>query len=131
MILNFDQWINESIEIYRIIDRPEHIQIYLNDGSSAELDEIPHVDEKLKPLLTGEKIFWFARLKAKKEGSGAGTLLMNELVKILDNRKISVVNALNPYGSMSMRQLTDFYKKFEFEEIEEGLMIRNPQDIRG
>lgn len=71
-------------------------------------------------------IFFFNRIKAKVEGQGEGTLLMREIVKILDEKGITVVNTLNPYGSMDLEALTEFYKKYGFECIVEQLMIRRP-----
>ena len=127
MVKKFDDWVLEFERIHSITDTNDSIYIYLNDGSSAELDRIEKVPDNLKSLLRGDNVFWFARLKAKKEGVGSGTVLMNELVKILDKRKISVINAVNPYGVMTMEDLLDFYKKFGFEEVEEGIMIRNPR----
>ncbi len=71
-------------------------------------------------------IFFFNRIKAKTEGMGEGTLLMQELVKIFDEKGITVVNTLNPYGDMDLGALTAFYKKYGFESIVESLMIRRP-----
>jgi len=77
-------------------------------------------------------IFFFNRINAKIEGQGEGTLLMQEIVKILDEKGITVVNTLNPYGSMDLEALIEFYKKYGFECVvrvrdpSEGLMIRRP-----
>ena len=52
---------------------------------------------------------------------------MRELVKILDQRGISVVNQVNPYGGMGLEVLIGFYKKYRFELVDECLMIRYPK----
>jgi len=113
----------------------DRISLWTELGSCCELDRYRRVkflwptsvDRCDLPLETTSKLFWFTRLKAKIEGQGEGTRLMKRLVEILDEREITVVNALNPYGSMDMQALTGFYKKYGFIEVEKGLMIRRPK----
>ncbi len=111
----------------------ERISLWTELGSCAELDRYqPRGDDALDLLYPipnlSDPVFWFARLKAKVEGQGEGTLLMRRLVEILDERGVTVVNALHPYGSMDMQTLTEFYKKYGFFEVEKGLMVRRPQE---
>ena len=116
----------------RVTDR--EIAIYLKDGSSAELSEDSGdvwkkvLEEDFGIEVTGT-LFWFNRLKAGfgGEGKGSGRLLMQELVKILAQKDITVLNHVNPYGSLSMSQLRAFYKKYGFVDIGRGGMIRYPK----
>ncbi len=109
----------------------ERISLWTELGSCAELDRY-FGDPELCGLgfVPTDNLFWFARLKAKVEGQGEGTRLMKRLVEILDERGVTVVNALNPYGSMDMQALTAFYKKYGFCEVEKGLMVRKPEVVR-
>ncbi len=104
----------------------DHISLMTELGSIAELDRCSLGLSKTAniQLDLSDPVFWFARLKAKVEGQGEGTRLMKRLIEILDERGISVVNSLNPYGSMDMQALTEFYKKYGFSEVEKGLMVR-------
>lgn len=106
----------------------ERISLWTELGSCAELDKIaPGIVESLGCKLT-EPIFWFCRLKAKVERQGEGTKLMKRLVQILDERKITVVNGPNAYGSMSLEQLKIFYRKYGFKDVDEGIMVRYPNE---
>ncbi len=105
----------------------EHISLMTELGSCCGLDRYVVTDKSDPSFVLVGKTFWFSRLKAKVEGQGEGTRLMKRLVEILDEQGITVVNALNPYGSMGMSALTEFYKKYGFREVEKGLMIRNPK----
>lgn len=73
-----------------------------------------------------QPLFFFNRIKAKVEGQGEGSLLMREVVKILDEMGVAVVNHINPYGGMDLKALIEFYKKYGFELIDEQLMLRFP-----
>ena len=89
---------------------PDRLVILAEDGSVAELDRVPSLQEDCK-LGTGNW-FWFARLRAKREGEGVGTLLMQELVKTCDENQIDILCTLNPYGRLNRDQLRAFYLKF-------------------
>lgn len=106
------------------------ITIMLEDRSICQL-ELQNAWKKIlieQGMMKVEPpIFWFNRLKAMRQGEGRGTFLMNELVKILDEKKITVVNSLNPYGNLDLEKLTKFYEKFGFISVEESFMIRPPK----
>lgn len=109
--------------------RDDFICLWTHGASIAELSLMDVYQETLKREYGVEiepPIFFFNRIKAKIEGQGEGTLLMQELVKIFDEKGITVVNTLNPYGSMDLEALIEFYKKYGFESIIEYLMIRRP-----
>jgi len=80
------------------------------------------------------KLFFFNRIKAYKERKGDGTLLMNELVCILDREQITVLNCLSPYGKMKLSGLVRFNEKFGFEivfgSVKKGevWMLRKPKE---
>ena len=113
-------------KIYHEHITDEHISLWTEIASCAELDRWPLQSFNDLNLELTEPVFWFNRLKAKVEGQGEGTKLMERLVQILDEKKITVVNGLNPYGSMSMDELKDFFKKYGFEDIGNDTMIRYP-----
>ena len=53
---------------------------------------------------------------------------MRRLVEILDEKKITVINAMNPYGSMNRTELRKFYEKYGFVRInDDGLLVREPR----
>jgi len=106
----------------------ERISLWTEKASCAELDRYPLDTLESLGLELTEPVFWFCRLKAKVEGQGEGTRLMDRLVQILDERKITVVNILNPYGSMGMDELKDFYRKYGFKDIGNDIMIRYPKE---
>lgn len=110
--------------------RDDSIILYTEIGSACELSRENSLAEFLKKdfnIKIEPPIFFFNRLKARTEGKGEGTLLMNELVKILDEKNITVVNQLNPYGKMTMENLEKFYSKYGFKKKVKGLMIREPK----
>lgn len=104
----------------------QHISIMLDDGSVCQLDRADHMKDSLNIHVRGP-LFWFCRIKAKREGKGSGTLMMRELVKILEEKRWSVLNSLNPYGGKKdLERLINFNKKFGFELLNgaSGTMIR-------
>ena len=97
----------------------------------AELSLMDEYKETLKReygIEITQPLFYFNRLKVKVEGCGEGTLLMQEVVKILDERSLAVINYIHPYGSMDLATLTTFYAKYGFKKILDGLMFRIPCD---
>lgn len=108
------------------------ISLWTEKVSCAELDRWPISNFDDLGIELTEPVFWFCRLKAKVEGQGEGTKLMERLVQILDEKQITVVNGVNPYGSskrqgrMSMGELKDFYRKYGFEDIGNDIMVRHP-----
>jgi hypothetical protein len=124
----------ETFQLYSKNVSDEAITLMLDDASIAELS-VDHSDiwkealEKDFRITVDGPLFWFNRLKAGRrgEGTGSGTFLMKELEKILDEKGITVLNHVNPYGSLNMSQLKAFYKKFGFVDIGRGGMIRYPK----
>jgi GNAT superfamily N-acetyltransferase len=113
-----------AIKVEIITD--EQISLWTEKASCAELERLsPIIDDSLGAEIV-EPVFWFTRLKAKVEGQGEGTRLMKRLVQILDERKITVINGVNAYGSMSLEDLKRFYKKYGFKDIGDNTMIRYP-----
>lgn len=103
------------------------IYLYTEKASCAELDmyDIDLLKDLGCELV--DPVFWFSRLKAKVEGQGEGTKLMERLVQILDEKGITVVNGVNPYGSMKMKDLVAFYERYDFVMIKDGIMVRYPK----
>jgi hypothetical protein len=76
-------------------------------------------------------LFYFNRIKSQIESQGHGTVMMKRLVQICDENNITVINELNPYGRMDMKELQAWLGKYDFEEIvKDNLMIRYPKSIR-
>jgi hypothetical protein len=120
-------------EIYSINVFERSISIMLKSRSIAELSYDPTCKElvedisKIEAAKLKEPIFFFNRLKATKERRGDGKLLMETLVKILDEYKITVVNPINPYGSRSTEDLIRFFELSGFRHIGQGIVIREPK----
>jgi len=72
-------------------------------------------------------LFFFNRLKAKEEGRGDGTVLMQELLIILDAGQITVVNPINAYGLRTTNELIRFFSKFDFRHIGLSVLLREPK----
>lgn len=110
-----------------IINTEDDIALYTNLGSVAELSRVqPSEFTELLGIELQEPVFWFSRLKARTEGIGEGTKLMVELVRVLDQRKATVINGVNPYGNLSLSELIKFYQKYGFKYLKDGIMIRFP-----
>ena len=90
----------------------ERIVLLAESGSVCELDRSDWLADE---FCVEPPIFWFTRIKAKKEGCGDGSFLMAILVEILDNSGFSVVCGVNPYGEMDKKTLVKFYEKFGFK----------------
>ncbi len=89
-------------------------------GSIAELSRIDNLDDfedNFKEINFKGLIFWFNRIKAKKEGIGEGRLLMKEIIKICDKEKINIINYLNPYGKRDLKSLKRFFINSDFIEF--------------
>lgn len=72
------------------------------------------------------KIFLFDTLKAKVEGQGDGTFLLRRLCEIADEKRIIIVNPVNPFGNMSYENLVKWYRKFGFKRLRSNIMVRYP-----
>ena len=114
-----------------IINNENNICIFLYDYSIAELNKCNYSRNKIEKnynIVIKNDLFWFARISVLKQrqNRGSGTFLMNELIKIVDKRKIDIVNALNPYEIEDATKLIKFYKKFGFEFLnkEKDFMYR-------
>jgi len=119
-------------EVRRIV-RDDFICLWTPNATIAELSLMNVYKEALETdynISVSSPLFFFNRIKAKIEGHGEGTLLMQELVKILDQSGITVVNHVNPYGGMELEPLIRFYEKYGFELIDTQLMIRFPNAKR-
>lgn len=111
------------------IVRDDFICIWTQGASIAELsltNSYKEILEQEYSIKVEQPLFFFNRIKAKVEGRGEGTLLMQEIVKILDEQNVAVINHINPYGSMDLEALVKFYTKFGFKSIDDQLMIRIP-----
>jgi len=112
------------------IVRDDLICLWTYKASIVELSLTNEYKEMLEQeygVKIAQPLFFFNRIRAKVEGQGEGTLLMQEVVKILDEKGVAVINTINPYGGMNLAALIKFYKKYGFESVDDdGLMIRIP-----
>ncbi len=75
----------------------------------------------------------FPRLFVPKSmrNQGIASFLMSELIKILDDNKITLMGGIYPTGDLDYDRLTTFYKKYGFgESIYENAFIRYPQALK-
>jgi GNAT superfamily N-acetyltransferase len=81
-------------------------------------------------------VWFFNRIKVQPShyGKGCGKDLMIKLCEILDRKKISLINSLNPYGNRDLKSLIAFFEASAFEIVDELcggkkviVMIRRPQ----
>ncbi|OQA07858.1 MAG: Acetyltransferase (GNAT) family protein [Firmicutes bacterium ADurb.Bin373] len=77
--------------------------------------------------------WFFPRLFVPKSirNQGIASLLMDELIKILDDNKITLMGGIYPTGDLDYDRLTTFYRKYGFEEskYETAAFIRYPQAL--
>tara|TARA_Y100000310_G_C20694347_1_gene824436 strand:+ start:3195 stop:3581 length:387 start_codon:yes stop_codon:yes gene_type:complete len=121
----------EDAKIRLRIVRDDYISLNTEMNSTAELSRMgkKSVDMYNKDfdMDLKEPVFYFNRIKAREEGKGEGTLMMKELIKILDEKKVTVINELNPYGNLNLEDLQKFYSKYGFVKKQDHLMIRKPK----
>lgn len=121
----------EDAKIRLRIVRDDYISLNTEMNSTAELSRLEKqsVDMYNKDFNMDlkEPVFYFNRIKAREEGKGEGTLMMKELIKILDEKKVTVINELNPYGNLNLEDLQKFYSKYGFVKKQDQLMIRKPK----
>lgn len=60
---------------------------------------------------------------------GIATALMTELVKYLDSHDLYADLCINSYGDLSHEQLVQFYMKFGFTKVYDGLYLRIPNTV--
>lgn len=72
-------------------------------------------------------VYYFNRIKVKKEGKGTGKELMIEVCKIADENGITILNELNPYGKRDLESLKEFFRASGFERFNlDNTMVRKP-----
>jgi len=106
------------------------IRIYLDSRSCAELDRADYLadDENIQTHLECP-VYWFARIKARVEGQGDGTLLMKRVCDHADHLKATIVNCINPYGRMNLEQLIQWFSKFGFDYVGNETVVRKPKSL--
>lgn len=101
----------------QIIDNPEHIAILnITDRSLASAEVSKFNDE----------VWYFNRIIVPPaiRNRGIAKKLMEQLIKVLDKRKITLVCDINPYGDLDFDQLKVFYKKYGFVDHDVHHLIR-------
>lgn len=70
--------------------------------------------------------FYFNRLFVKPEfrGNGFAHILMKEMLKIIDLRKIDIMLDINAYGDLNHKQLLKFYQKYNFKLNSDNSLTR-------
>jgi hypothetical protein len=101
-----------------------HIHISTKSRACIDLDRADHMADEFELM---PPVFWFARIKAMTESQGDGTFLMKKLCEHADALGATIINAINPYGRMNLAELQEWFQKFGFKLISEGLVIRKPQ----
>ena len=104
------------------------ISAMTQNGSCAELSDLGKGIE-VKGL--NNPVYYFNRIKAQRgrEGTGEGKALMIEICKVADEKGISILNELNPYGNRDEKSLIEFFKESGFEMFSEqaSVMVRKPK----
>jgi hypothetical protein len=112
------------------------IGIYTKSGSCAELthheemcmDVVEGVNPEIAATLKSP-LYYFNRLKSRFEGRGDGKLLMETLIKILDEHTITVVNPMVPSGRLKAGPLFKFFMRYGFKPIGRRVLIREPNKV--
>lgn len=103
----------------------EYVSIYARvDGYLAQIDGV-YVNNR---ELCGVEGYYITRLIVPEEirGQGVASSMMTELVKLADDKEVSLVLEVNSYGSLTHEELIKFYEKYGFSESaeQEGVYIR-------
>ena len=105
-----------------------HVTITYKDNSFGVFGMGSATISNMNFLGNGEWFFNRLYVHERMRCNGAASILMDELVKVLDEEKIVLVNQVNPYGDLDYDQLVEFYKKYDFVDMEiEGGLIRYPK----
>lgn len=119
-------------EIEREIINDEVICLTTNEMAICELSIFGM--ETNKEFLLGHELecpyplFFFHRIKSRKEGRGHGTILMKRLIEICDERGIAILNSINPYGRMNLEELKVWFGKYGFVEVTDHVVVRFPKE---
>lgn len=60
---------------------------------------------------------------------GIATKIMKQLIKVLDEKSITLVCDINPYGDLDFDKLHEFYCKYGFIDDDKFNLIRHPEVI--
>lgn len=104
----------------------------LGDLGKDYADMIKNKKDKtlfLKEFENVNKVYFFSRLNvpAKLRGQGLGHLLMQKTLEFCETNNAMLINTVNPYGDMNLKELNDFYKKCGMKLVNnKGLLIYSP-----
>jgi hypothetical protein len=106
----------------------EEMIILSTGGGTCELSSANFFKEALKDsfgILVETPLFYFNRIKSRIESQGHGTVMMERLVQICDEKGLTVINELNPYGRMKINELKAWFEKYGFQVIKRELPFKD------
>ena len=73
----------------------------------------------LSELKRSDKIYYFSRLNVpeKLRNKGIGRLLMQKTISFCEENNAMLINTVNPYGDLNLKQLNEFYQKSEMKLV--------------
>jgi hypothetical protein len=100
-----------------------------SDLSVAELsyfDSVYITDLECYTFDKSKTWFFFNRLNVSKNsrGNGISHILLDKVCEIADEKKINIMNAINPYGELNLEQLIELYKKHGFILVCDNIVVR-------
>lgn len=113
------------------------LMYYENEATGSgiiEISRVPICNNLLDEPLKDPWFFNRLCISEKLRNKGVATLMMKRLIEILDEKRIDLINTVNPYGDLNEEELIKFYKKFGFtngssKEFHENLLIRKAETI--
>lgn len=84
----------------------------------------------LKEIDSVDKVYYFSRLNVpeKLRNQGIGRLLMQKTIDFCEENNAMLINTVNPYGDLNLKQLNEFYEKSGMRLVnKKGLLIYSRQ----
>lgn len=81
--------------------------------------------------VAGDNVWYFNRLFVPKQlrSTGIANKLLMELVKVMEEDKITMVCDVNSYGDLDEEQLINLYRKYGFNDTGDGYLLYTPKKV--
>jgi hypothetical protein len=111
-------------ELHAEVVTPDGISLMTKSNTHAALDRADfHIPDC--PQVVSPPLFWFSRIKAKREHRGDGTFLMKRICRYMDLMEATILNCPNPYGDRSYDELVSWFSQFGFTPADnDGAFVR-------
>lgn len=109
---------DHAVSFYIIVDNKIALSelTLINDLGEDYSDLIKNKKDKelfLNEIKNVEKVYYFSRLKVPEKitNQGIGKALMQKTIEFCKENNAMLINTVNPYGDLNLKQLNEFYEK--------------------